>query len=525
MGKLYSRAPFRSLLIVAALVVGLVPVTAVTAAQPAIEWDGTQPVPLGGGAARPAAMLQEDDVLDPQQPPATVFVDEAAKLSLTPPTGWRLAPASSLNPVTDPASSVYELARFQLRVGDASLYAQPIAVTSGLIQDAGAVLSVGLAREESALLELDLDPRALRDELAAHRGFVTFDEELAYDGLVTHTRYYVARETERRIVIEAVVTAAEWPELRSSVLAAMASLRAEQVGPHGPVAPPPPPPAAVAEPEPEPAAEAAAAEPPADPGAARRAEIIDRARSLLGLPYVWGGNNTARGMDCSAYVSWAWGVGRYTTDSIGGVSHFIGKDELRPGDIMNLPTWADPARYGHVRMFAAWANEARSLVWVYEETPPRAVYRVIAYDGRYQPMRLNGLGSGGVAPLVVAPPSAVVVAVPNYGPAAQPRQQVNPRPATTPRPAVTKRPATPRPTAKPATPKPTAKPATPKPATTPRPGTVTNPVTTPPRPGATATPKPLVTPKPVATVKAATARPQATARPAATPRPAAPKTR
>ena len=480
------RAPFRSLLVVVALVIGVVPVTSVTAAQPVEPQNRPRPV---------AALPITDDTIDPQRPRAVGFVDDAAKLSLTPPAGWHLAPPTSLNPLTNPASPVHEIARFQLRVGDAALYAQPIPVTSGLIQDAGAVLSVGLAREGSDLLDLDVDPRVQRDELGAQHGYFTFDEDMTYDGLVTYTRYYVARETERRLVIQAVVPADEWPQVRTAVLAAMASLRADQVGPHGPVAQLPPEPVAVAESEPEPAPEAAAAEPPPDPGAARRAEIIERARSLIGVPYVWGGNNTARGMDCSAYISWTWGVGRYTTDSLGAVSHFIGKDELRPGDIMNLPTWNDPSRYGHVRMFAAWANEARSLVWVYEETPPRVMYRVIAYDARYQPMRLNGLGAGGAAPLIVAPPSAVERAVPNYGPAAQPREKTNPRPATTPRPA---------------TPRPTAKPATPKPATTT------------PRPAATATPKPAVTPKPVATVRTATAAPL---RPLATPRPAAPTTR
>lgn len=494
-GKLYSRAPFRSLPVVVALVVGLVPVTSVTAAQPAPE-----------SASRPvSAMRPIDDALDPQQPLPEPFVDDAAKLSLTPPAGWRLAPASSLNPVSDPASSVFEVARFQLRLGDPALYAQPIAVTSGLVQDAGAVLSIGLVREESELLEVDIDPRTRRDELATHHGFVTFDDEETYDGLVTYTRTFAARVTDRRIVIEAVVPAGDWPQLRRAVLAAMASLRADQAGPNGPVAPLPVLAAAVAVPEAP--AGAMAVEPP-DPGAARRAEIIERARSLLGLPYVWGGNNTASGMDCSAYISWTWGLGRYTTDSLGSVSHFIAKNDLRPGDIMNLPTWSDPAGFGHVRMFAAWANEARSLVWVYEETPPRAVHRVIAYDARYQPMRLNGLGSGGAAPLIVAPPSAVQPALSNFGPGAAPRQPMHARPTATKRPAVqrpvatrrpvaTKRPATPRPTARPeavSTPRPTLRPATPRPAVTPRPLATAK---------AVATPRPAVTPRPLATARPA----------------------
>ena len=497
MGKPRASVPFRSLLLVCALVVGVVPVTVVTAAQPAPELARSGPAPDRRAVPRPAAVLASaDDVPDPQQPLAAGFVDEAARLSLTPPAGWRLAPVTSLNPVTDPGSSVYELARFQLSVGDPALYAQPIAVTRGLIQDAGAVLSVGLAREGSDLLELVVDRSQLREELGVAGGFVTFDEDATYDGLVTYTRYFVARRTERRIVIAAVLPAGDWPQLRSAVLAAMASLRADQVGPNGPVAPVP-----VAAAEPEPVAQVAAVEPPPDPGAVRRADILERARELVGLRYVWGGNSTSAGMDCSSYISWTWRLGRYTTDSIGSVSHFIGKDDLRPGDIMNLPTWADPSRYGHVRMFAAWANEARSLVWVYEETPPRVMYRVIAYDARYQPMRLNGLDSGGVAPLVIAPPSAVVVAVPNYGPAAAPRHQADPRPAAKPRPADTKRPvatkqpARPKPTATPATPKPTAKPvATIKPGVTAKPRPTLKPATAAP----TATPR-LATPHPVAT--------------------------
>lgn len=186
MGKPCSRAPWRALLVIGALVIGIVPITAVRAAQPS-------PEPVTG----PAAVRRTDeDTLDPQRRCPAGFIDDAAKVSLTPPAGWHLAPVTSLNPVTDPASSVYELARFQLRVGDPTLYAQPIPITSGLIQDAGAVLGVGLAREESELLGLDLDPRTQREELATHHGFVTFDEDATYDGS-RHLRPLLRRTRDR----------------------------------------------------------------------------------------------------------------------------------------------------------------------------------------------------------------------------------------------------------------------------------------------------------------------------------------
>ena len=47
---------------------------------------------------------------------------------------------------------------------------------------------------------------------------------------------------------------------------------------------------------------------------------------------------------------------------------------------LNLTIGRDPKRTGHIRIFEAWANVEHTLVWVYEETPPRVVHRVIVYD-------------------------------------------------------------------------------------------------------------------------------------------------
>ena len=124
-----------------------------------------------------------------------------------------------------------------------------------------------------------------------------------------------------------------------------------------------------------------------------RAELLHRAKGLLGIPYVWGGD-TPRGLDCSAFVSRIWGVSRQTTDTLAKVADPISKDDLQPGDVMNLPTWKDPAGYGHVRMFDQWADAKHSKMWVYEETEDgigHSVHRMIDYDSRYQPMRLKEL--------------------------------------------------------------------------------------------------------------------------------------
>ena len=131
--------------------------------------------------------------------------------------------------------------------------------------------------------------------------------------------------------------------------------------------------------------------------------IIESARSMLGIAYVWGGN-TLSGLDCSAYVSKAWGISRQTTDTIHSYSAPIDKESLLPGDAMNLTRSQDPRGYGHIRIFAAWANAERTRVWVYEETPSRAVYHAIPYDACYTPIRRTRMATEGlVAPLIIPP--------------------------------------------------------------------------------------------------------------------------
>jgi hypothetical protein len=127
--------------------------------------------------------------------------------------------------------------------------------------------------------------------------------------------------------------------------------------------------------------------------APERAELVERARSLLGIPYVWGGDSP-KGLDCSAFVSRIWGVPRQTTDTLSKVADPIAKEQLKAGDVMNLPTWKDPHGFGHVRMFDRWADAKHSKMWVYEETADagaKSIHRVIDYDPKYQPMRWREL--------------------------------------------------------------------------------------------------------------------------------------
>jgi cell wall-associated NlpC family hydrolase len=123
-----------------------------------------------------------------------------------------------------------------------------------------------------------------------------------------------------------------------------------------------------------------------------RAQILGRASSLLGTPYKWGGDS-ASGIDCSAFVSRAWGLPRHTTDNLAEVAAPVSREQLQPGDALNLPTTSDPQGFGHVRLFAGWANPEHTAANVYEATDSHGgvVQRTIQYDDRYQPMRRKDL--------------------------------------------------------------------------------------------------------------------------------------
>jgi cell wall-associated NlpC family hydrolase len=117
-----------------------------------------------------------------------------------------------------------------------------------------------------------------------------------------------------------------------------------------------------------------------------RAEILNTAQQLMNVPYVWGGNSSS-GLDCSAFVSKAWGISRHTTDNLSNVAEPISKEELEAGDALNLTTSKDADGAGHVRLFDRWANAEHTKMYVYEETPPRSIHHVINWDPSYQPMR------------------------------------------------------------------------------------------------------------------------------------------
>src|SRR5262245_12773118 len=156
-----------------------------------------------------------------------------------------------------------------------------------------------------------------------------------------------------------------------------------------------------------------------------RSAIRQRAEEYVGTPYLWGGADK-QGIDCSAFISRAWGTARQTTDTLGSVADPIPKEELTPGDALNLTTAQDPRGYGHVRMFDGWADAARTQRYVYESSTATGgvARRVIPYDAAYTPMRLRGLGAGD--------PTAYQVAMHERAPPVVAEQATPSRPTTVP---------------------------------------------------------------------------------------------
>src|SRR5439155_14845927 len=85
-----------------------------------------------------------------------------------------------------------------------------------------------------------------------------------------------------------------------------------------PTPPPPPPPP-----------------PPPSPGAAR---AVAAARSVIGVPYKYGGDNPKDGFDCSGLTMWAWAQGGVSLPHSSAAQYdavpHVSKDALQPGDLL-----------------------------------------------------------------------------------------------------------------------------------------------------------------------------------------------
>ncbi|MBS1709421.1 MAG: C40 family peptidase [Armatimonadetes bacterium] len=83
-------------------------------------------------------------------------------------------------------------------------------------------------------------------------------------------------------------------------------------------------------------------------------ELIETAKSKIGAPYVWGATGSRGSFDCSGFVGWVFrshGIDLPRTSiEQSGVGEAVGKDELRPGDLVFFHTRGG-SRVSHVGMY------------------------------------------------------------------------------------------------------------------------------------------------------------------------------
>jgi hypothetical protein len=78
---------------------------------------------------------------------------------------------------------------------------------------------------------------------------------------------------------------------------------------------------------------------PLSDSVAGRARVVDEARKYLGVPYVWGGTDPAKGLDCSGLVQLVYGnlgvdLPRVSRDQAQAGTSVGSLDEARPGDLL-----------------------------------------------------------------------------------------------------------------------------------------------------------------------------------------------
>ena len=132
-----------------------------------------------------------------------------------------------------------------------------------------------------------------------------------------------------------------------------------------------------------------------------RDTVLERAALWVDAPvpysmslYEWDSNQRNYRTDCSGFVSLAWHLSTSrTTATLPDVSTSIEKDELEPGDIMNVKAGVNGRDVGHVRMFIGWTDSSKTDMVMWEQTPSQtrqATYNYAAmYDEGYRALRYD----------------------------------------------------------------------------------------------------------------------------------------
>jgi MYXO-CTERM domain-containing protein len=155
---------------------------------------------------------------------------------------------------------------------------------------------------------------------------------------------------------------------------------------------------------------------------------LDPAGDYVGVAYNWGGYQSlfeydknlqagfgagaqetdgvlscTAGVDCSGFVSQAWGAGHFTTSDLDQTSAVIAKTAMLPGDVFNKAGY-------HVAMFTGWlASGEPSMVEAIGYNVHPNVTGGSSHISGYTPRRYNAITGTTVAPPVGTPDAPIVI--------------------------------------------------------------------------------------------------------------------
>ena len=123
-------------------------------------------------------------------------------------------------------------------------------------------------------------------------------------------------------------------------------------------------------------------------------EIVDYLKQFIGTPYVWGGNDLSKGVDCSGLIQQGFkhfgiSLNRTTYDQIG-QGTAVGMKGLRPGDLVFFDTDKGTAGPDHVGIYAGNGK------MLHAPRPGKGVEMVSMTSGYYMDRFMGGRRMDGV---------------------------------------------------------------------------------------------------------------------------------
>ncbi|KQS68391.1 NlpC/P60 family protein [Modestobacter sp. Leaf380] len=152
-------------------------------------------------------------------------------------------------------------------------------------------------------------------------------------------------------------------------------------------------------------ASTAAATPTAG-NAASESAVVDAAKNYLGVPYVWGGTDPAKGLDCSGFTQRVFAdlgisIPRTSSQQATAGTAVAGLADARPGDLVFFDNSSSRSGIDHVGLYLGGgkmiaAPQAGDVVKIQDVGNPSVIRRVLPSNGATTAAPVPGAGLSGV---------------------------------------------------------------------------------------------------------------------------------